>query len=130
MDHRGHGSSDAPSVAEAYSIPIFADDVYGLIEYLGLTKCCLVGHSMGGFIALQLALDHPSLITSLVLVNTSSGRLDIPGYAEMRAKLDEIALRDGMEAAFEYNAQHNPLTRKRFETFPELKDIPKQKDVL
>jgi len=127
MDHRGHGSSEAPSSADAYSISAFADDVHALLEYLGITKCCLVGHSMGGFMALQLALDHPPLVDSLVLVDTSSGAFHIPGYAELRAKLDEIALRDGMEAAFEYNAQHNALAHKRFEKYPNLRDVVKRR---
>ena len=42
MDHRGHGSSDAPSLADAYSIPIFAEDVHLLLNYIGITKCCLI----------------------------------------------------------------------------------------
>ena len=108
MDHRGHGSSDAPSSADDYSFSIFANDVRGLIEYLGITKCCLVGHSMGGYIALRIALDSSSLISSLVLVGTSSGRIDIPEYAELRARLGEIARMDGMEAVFEYTARHHP----------------------
>jgi len=127
MDHRGHGGSEAPTSVDAYSIPIFASDVHTLLDYLGITKCCLVGHSMGGFIALQLALDHPHLISSLVLADTSSGWVDIPGYAALQAKLYEIARRDGMEAAFEYNAQHNPLAQKRFGKYPELRHISKRR---
>lgn len=127
MDHRGHGSSEASCSADAYSIAIFASDVRGLLDYLGITRCCLVGHSLGGFMALQLALDCPSVIGSLVLVDTSSGPFDIPGYAELRAKLDEIARTDGMEAAFEYNAQHNELARKRFEKYPRLREIVKRR---
>ena len=77
--------------------------------------------------ALRLALDHPSLIGSLVLVDTASGPFDTPGYAELGAKLDEIARKDGMEAAFEYNAQHNPLARKRFDKYPDMRDILKRR---
>ena len=127
MDHRGHGSSEAPFSGDAYSIPIFANDVHALLDYLGITKCCLVGHSMGGFMALRLALDHPSLIGSLVLVDTASGPFDIPGYAELGIKLDEIARKDGMEAAFEYNAQHNPVARKRFDKYPDTRAMLKRR---
>lgn len=127
MDHRGHGSSDAPSSADAYSIPIFASDVHNLLEYLGITKCCLVGHSMGGFTVLQFALDYPDVVSSLVLVDTSSGGFDIPEYAELRARLNEIARSDGMEAAFEYNAQYHPLVQRRFERYPELREISKRR---
>ncbi len=91
IDHRGHGGSDAPSSAGDYSVPILADDVRALLGHLGITKCCLVGHSLGGFMAIQLVLDHPDIISSLVLVDTSSGEFErVPGFAELRAKLDEL----------------------------------------
>lgn len=120
VDHRGHGTSDAPSSADAYSIPTLGDDLYGLFNYLDIAKCCLVGHSMGGFVALRLALDQPHVVSSLVLVDTASGPVNIPGYADRRAKLLEIAQTDGMEAVFEYDARHNPLSLKRFERYPGL----------
>ena len=125
VDHRGHGSTDAPSSADAYSIPIFAEDVYTLLNHLGINKCCLVGHSLGGFIALQLVLEHPQLVGSLVLVDTSSVGFYIPGYTELGEKLNEIARQDGMEAVFECNAEHNPMARKRFEKYPEMREISK-----
>ena len=127
LDYRGHGSSDAPSSAAAYSIPVLAYDVYALLKYLGISKCCLVGHSMGGFVALQLALEQPDLISSLVLVDTASGPVDIPGYADIRARLVEIARNEGMEAAFEYNAKHNPLAQMRFEKYPRLREVSKRR---
>ena len=127
IDTRGHGSSDAPSSPDAYSIPIFASDVYTLLDHLGITKCCFIGHSMGGFTGLQLAVDYPQFFTSLVLVDASSVPVIIPGQAELRAKLDEIARRDGTEAAFEYNAQHNPVVQKRFEKYPKLREVARRK---
>jgi len=127
MDHRGHGASDAPSSADAYSIPIFANDLYALLDYLDIAKCCLVGHSMGGFAALRLALDQPQVVSSLVLVDTASGPVNIPGYTDMRAKLLEIAQTDGMEAVFEYNARYNPLSLRRFEKYPGLFGICKRR---
>jgi len=127
MDHRGHGASDAPSSADAYSIPIFANDLYALLDYLDIAKCCLVGHSMGGFAALRLALDQPQVVSSLVLVDTASGPVNIPGYTDMRAKLLEIAQTDGMEAVFEYNARYNSLSLRRFEKYPGLLGICKRR---
>lgn len=61
------------------------------------------------------------------MVGTSSGPIEIPAYAELRARLEEIALKYGMEAAFEYKAQHNPMAHKRFERFPELREIVKRR---
>ena len=76
-----------PSLEEDYSINFFSEDVFGLLEELKVPSCCLVGHSMGGFMALQFTLDHPEMVEALVLVDTSSGEWEVaPGYAELRAK--------------------------------------------
>jgi len=127
VDHRGHGTSDAPSSADAYSIHTLADDLYGLLNYLDIVKCCLVGHSMGGLVALRLALDQSHVVNSLVLVDTGSGPVNIPGYADRRAKLLEIARIDGMEAVFEYDARRNPSSLRRFERYPRLFDGSKRR---
>ena len=78
--------------------------------------------------ALELALEHPELVTALVLVDTSSGEWERdPGFEQMRAKLKELALTEGMEAAFEYNAAHNPMGKERFEKHPELREVSRQR---
>jgi 3-oxoadipate enol-lactonase len=128
VDHRGHGKSEAPAAEEDYSIPIFSEDVYALLRMLGVDRCCLVGHSMGGFVALQLVLDHPEVVRALVLVDTSSGDFErAPGYAELRAKLDALARNEGLEAAFEYDAAHNPMRIERFRKHPELRELARQR---
>jgi 3-oxoadipate enol-lactonase len=127
IDHRGHGTSDAPSSADAYSIPVLGDDLYDLLSYLDITGCCLVGHSMGGLVALQLALDKPHVVSSLVLVDTASGPLDIPCHADRRAKLIEIARTGSMEAVFDYDIGNNPLSLRRFERYPRLFNRSKQR---
>lgn len=116
IDHRGHGKSSAPSGEDAYSIEIFADDVFALLKMLDVKECCLVGHSLGGFIALQFALDHQDVLAALVLVDTSSGELDrVPNFYEMRRKMDEIARTQGMEAAFEFELVNNPVKINRIQ---------------
>ncbi len=67
LDLRGHGKSDSPD--EDYSISGFVDDVAWLIGELGLTKPVVVGHSMGGVIALALARKHPELASAIVMVD-------------------------------------------------------------
>jgi len=102
LDQRGHGKSAAPTEEEQYSVPIFADDVLALLTMLGIKKCCLAGHSIGGFIALQFALEHQDMLAALVLVDTSSGQFATdPIVAQVRQKQDELARSQGMEAAFE-----------------------------
>ena len=70
-DLRGHGRSDKP--AGPYSIPLFARDIAELLRSLELSPAHVVGISLGGFIAFQLALDHAELVRSLVVVNSAPG---------------------------------------------------------
>jgi pimeloyl-ACP methyl ester carboxylesterase len=87
FDHRGHGSSDAPVTAEAYSVPLFAADVLALADALGLGRFSLAGHSMGGFVALRAALDFPHRLNSLILVDTAAGAVDMGDLSQLQAKL-------------------------------------------
>ena len=66
-DARGFGKSTYPGYT---SIPAMADDVFRLLNFLQIERTDVVGISMGGVMALQLALDHPKMIDHLVLVNT------------------------------------------------------------
>ena len=128
LDQRGHGKSAAPSKEEEYSMQIFADDVFGLLRLLDIKKCCLAGHSIGGFIALQFALGRPEMLAGLVLVGTSSGQFARdPDFAKLREKLDELARSQGMEAAFEYDAANNPQRIERFKKHPELREVTRRK---
>ncbi|MCD4699829.1 MAG: alpha/beta hydrolase [Phycisphaerae bacterium] len=67
-DVRGHGRSDNPP--GPYSIPLFAGDTVELIRSLGIAPAHVVGISMGGMSAFQLAVDEPELVKSLVIVNS------------------------------------------------------------
>lgn len=68
-DVRGHGRSDKPP--GPYSVQLFADDTAELIRSLGIAPAHVVGISMGGMIAFQLAVDAPELVRSLVIVNSA-----------------------------------------------------------
>ncbi len=66
-DMRGHGSSDVPSFVT--SIERMAADVRALVESLEMGPAILVGHGMGGYVALQYARDYPDDVRALVLTN-------------------------------------------------------------
>ena len=66
-DLRGFGASGR--VGE-YTIAQFADDVWTLLDQLKVKRFHLIGHSMGGAVALQMAVDRPSRIRRLVLADT------------------------------------------------------------
>lgn len=65
FDTRGIGQTDAPK--DSYSLEIFADDLVALMDELQIDKAHILGFSMGGNIALTLALKHPERISKLIL---------------------------------------------------------------
>jgi pimeloyl-ACP methyl ester carboxylesterase len=68
VDLRGHGQSDKPE--GPYTISTFADDVAWLCSELGLHRPVLVGHGLGGTIALDLNARYPDVASAIVLLDT------------------------------------------------------------
>ena len=77
-DHRGTGESDKPDAP--YSTRMFADDLAGLMDVLGLSQAHILGHSMGGRVAQHLALNYPDKVRTLILAGSGSGRYDRSRY--------------------------------------------------
>lgn len=67
-DMRGHGQSDKPPVA--YTMSQFAADVVALLDMLKIDTVHVVGLSMGGMIAFQLAVDFPQRLSSMTIINS------------------------------------------------------------
>lgn len=90
-DHPGHGGSP-PS--EARSVDAFAAQVLELLDELGLERVSFCGLSLGGAVAMRVALDAPERLDKLVLCSTSM-RFATPEFWEERAAK---VRRDGVEA--------------------------------
>ena len=71
FDNRGAGRSDKPKMD--YSIRLFADDTAALMEALKIKKANVLGISMGGYIAQELAINYPDKVRRLILGCTSCG---------------------------------------------------------
>jgi pimeloyl-ACP methyl ester carboxylesterase len=69
-DLRGHGDSDVS--AQPCSRSDLANDLARLLDFLGIERAVVVGHSGGGVVAMQFAVDHPQRLNALVLVGTAS----------------------------------------------------------
>ena len=59
VEARGHGRTDNPGGADAYTLPTLAADVAALIEQLGLAPAHVAGFSHGALVGLELAVAHP-----------------------------------------------------------------------
>ena len=78
VDLIGFGGSEKPTTAD-YSIKGFSRFIFDFLQAIDLKdqKICIVGHSLGGYIALQFATENKDLEEKLVLVDPS-GKLDMP----------------------------------------------------
>lgn len=71
---RGHGGSRCPARADLYRYDFLRDDLKALLDALKIERVHLVGHSMGGQIALMLALDEPDRVLSLTMLGAGPCR--------------------------------------------------------
>lgn len=69
INNRGAGQSDAPPNDGDYGVEVFANDAFEWTQLHGWSDFTLVGHSLGGATVAQFAVDHPELLTGLVLLD-------------------------------------------------------------
>jgi pimeloyl-ACP methyl ester carboxylesterase len=113
VDLRGHGESDKPR--QDYTMAGFADDLAWLCVQLEAKKPVVVGHSMGGTVALVLAAHHPALPGAIVL-------LDMP--TALLAGL--MATADPKRQTIE--ALHGPAYREAVRQYAEAMFLPMDDD--
>jgi pimeloyl-ACP methyl ester carboxylesterase len=100
-DLRGHGMSEMPRAG--YTVPGMARDLDQLLEHLGIVRAHIVGHSFGGAIALEQALERPETVASLTLADPVVPMLaDEDGAADLRERIAEL---NRPSAASEASAQ-------------------------
>lgn len=88
-DPRGSGRSGAPDDPDDINVGCFVDDLEALRVHLGLESFALMGHSHGGFIALNYALRYPQHLSHLVALDAQLGIAE-PGE-DMQRTLPELA---------------------------------------
>jgi pimeloyl-ACP methyl ester carboxylesterase len=104
VDLRGHGGSDAPE--QRYTMQVLADDVSWMCAELGVERPVVVGHSLGGLVALEVAASRPEQVRAAVLVDSIllSGGARGPFVRELVAALrsadDTRALREYYQTFF------------------------------
>lgn len=70
FDHRGQGQSGTP--ASGYDMDTLSEDAAALIRHLDIAKCHFAGLSMGGFVAQRLAVNHPDLLRSVIILDSAA----------------------------------------------------------
>ena len=74
FDNRGVGRTKDPG--EAFDVALMAKDAAGLLDHLKIKNADILGHSMGGFIAQDIAITHPERVNKLILANTAAAISD------------------------------------------------------
>jgi pimeloyl-ACP methyl ester carboxylesterase len=111
INNRGAGNSEAPPDEADFGVQPFAADAFELVTQLGWSDFTLVGHSMGGATVAQFAVDHPTMLKGLILLDPADpdGRSLPPGTsmeslldARMAARREQLArgsAGDGIDAS-------------------------------
>ncbi len=108
LDQRGHGDSD-PAPDDDYRVGTMADDVAAFVGSLRLPRFALVGHSMGGRIAIKYAADHAARLERLVIVDIGPD-INLAGLQRVRDMMAKSPERiESEDWAVEYIRRANPL---------------------
>jgi len=106
FDNRGAGRTDKPDIP--YSIAMMANDTAGLMQAVGMEQAIILGISMGGRIALELALQHPQMVKKLILVSTSARTIPRRWRGTLLDLLHRIPLKPSS-----YPQPHDAFVRQR-----------------
>lgn len=111
LDLPGHGGSPGPAFT---SVSDYARSVLGLLDALGVERAVVAGFSMGGAIALTLALDAPARVAGLVLAGTGARMRVSP--ATLRTAADPAALAAAADAMadWSFGPAASPALRREF----------------
>jgi len=108
-DQRGVGQSSKP--ADGYTLPDGAADMTALLDALEIDTCWLIGTSSGGYLAQQLALEHPARVRGMALVGSPSnlqGPLS-PAFSESLSSFHDPVTRADVDALQGALPLHSPV---------------------
>ncbi|MGO9831173.1 MAG: alpha/beta fold hydrolase [Myxococcaceae bacterium] len=114
VDLQAHGRT--ADITRSMSYEAMADDVAGLIQYLGLRHADVMGYSMGGEVALRIAIQHPDEIRKLVIVSAAFRRDG--WYPEIVAQMIQ------MSAAASETFKQTPMYQNYSRVAPRREDWP------
>lgn len=109
----GYGASSKPEGID-YTLGLFTDTLYEALIAHGIDKATLVGNSLGGGIAIQMALDHPEFIDRLILmapgcIEEREEYFKMPGIAGMVSSFGGPDFNEGEQRRLITNLVHDPV---------------------
>jgi 3-oxoadipate enol-lactonase len=109
-DPRGHAQSESPPNADQYTQDIFAQDLEGLLDHLGIEQAYVGGLSMGGGIATRFTILNPQRVAALLIFDSFSaaGLETPPENRRMREDIIRLSETKGMSAVADYAIKNNP----------------------
>jgi pimeloyl-ACP methyl ester carboxylesterase len=123
LDQRGHGDTEWSADGE-YGTEALSTDLRGLVQHLGLDDFFLVGHSMGGMVALTYAEADAAKLRALVLVDSAPGERNPPPPAPAQQQPNAVfnfmagpseldSVEDFVERAMAFNPARDPRLLRR-----------------
>ena len=120
VDMQGHGRT--PLGDRELSLVDMGDDMAGILKKLGYDKVDVLGYSMGGGVAFQLAVRHPEIVRRLVLVSTPFSQAGF--YPEM------LPQQAALGAAMAEQMKETPMYKSYVAIAPHPEDFPKLLDAM
>ena len=105
LDLPGHGKTDGPG---CQSIEDYARRVVKVLDGCGFSRAVFTGHSMGGAIALELALDYPDRVAGMVLISTGAWLPIPPSVIENAANQSTLLLAVQRLQELSFGSQTSP----------------------
>jgi non-heme chloroperoxidase len=109
LDFRGHGKSDKP--ATGYGMRDLAADVIAFMDAKQIGRATVIGHSMGGLVAQQVALAAPKRVSHLVLVGTATQVRNFNGIGELEQAVATLTdpVPEAFVREFQQSTVHAPV---------------------
>lgn len=104
-DHRGQGQSEVTK--NGYDMDTLTHDALAVLNELGVERCHFAGLSMGGFVAMRMAIRHPERMQSLILLETSA-------QAEPQENVPRYRMLNTMVRLFGAGAVKGPVMKIMF----------------
>jgi len=105
----GHGGKVC---TEAFSIEVFAQDLHRFMEIEHITKADLFGYSMGGYVALRFAADHPEMVGKIMTLGTKFNWTPESAAQEVKMLNPELMTEKVPDFAKALSRRHDPIDWK------------------